>query len=75
MKQSRIKELETTEGLSLTEQELNEGWHFCHEMDEGLMQVELECIFCKYDRTKYKDYKKSKYVNFFLKASTSRRAK
>ena len=75
MKHSRMKELETTEGLSLTDQELKEGWHFCHEMDGGLMQVELECIFCKYDRTKYRDYLRSTYVKFFLKASTSGRRK
>lgn len=75
MDSKRMKQLETTEGLKLTAQELNEGWHFCHEMDGGLMKVELECYFCRYDRTKYRDYLNSTYVKFFLKASTSGRRK
>jgi hypothetical protein len=47
MEESRRKQLDSREGGVLTEQEWNEGWHFCPDWDDMLVcnkgEVTEEC--------------------------------
>lgn len=54
MTRERQRELLRVDGSSLTPDELREGWHFCAEFDEDLIQGEdqpgqVRCGWCGFD--------------------------
>jgi len=54
MTNTRRRELERVEGARLTPTEQREGWHFCPEFDEDLIQGEdtpgqVRCGWCGFD--------------------------
>lgn len=54
----RQRELNTTPGAKLTQEELIQGWHFCSEFDEDLIQGcdtpgKRYCSWCDFSGERY----------------------